>query len=95
MAKISTYTIDATPQLDDKVIGTDVNDSNMTKNYTIESIVATLSTATITLDAYASDAAAGIGGSCGRSALANYGRSFVRSSRNCNGETIKPHYRKA
>ena len=62
MAKISTYTIDATPQLDDKVIGTDVNDSNMTKNYTIESIVATLSTANITLDAYASDAAAGIGG---------------------------------
>tara|TARA_R110002012_G_scaffold317513_1_gene534162 strand:+ start:2413 stop:2676 length:264 start_codon:yes stop_codon:yes gene_type:complete len=62
MAKISTYTIDATPQLDDKVIGTDVNDSNITKNYTIESIVAMLSTATVSLNAYASDAAAGAAG---------------------------------
>tara|TARA_R100000655_G_scaffold109952_1_gene166620 strand:+ start:8014 stop:9549 length:1536 start_codon:yes stop_codon:yes gene_type:complete len=39
MARISTYPIDATPNLDDKVIGTDVNDSNITKNYTIESIL--------------------------------------------------------
>ena len=31
MAKISTYTIDATPTINDKVIGTDVGDSNITK----------------------------------------------------------------
>jgi len=40
MAKISTYIIDAQPTLDDKVIGTDVNDLNMTKNYLIGDIVA-------------------------------------------------------
>jgi len=39
MAKISTYPIDATPQLSDKVIGTDVSDNNITKNYTIGDIV--------------------------------------------------------
>jgi hypothetical protein len=39
MAKISTYAIDATPTLADKVIGTDVNDSNITKNYTLGDII--------------------------------------------------------
>lgn len=39
MAKISTYAIDATPTLKDKVIGTDVNDSNITKNYTLGDII--------------------------------------------------------
>ena len=39
MAKISTYAIDSTPQLNDKVIGTDVNDNNITKNYTIGDII--------------------------------------------------------
>ena len=39
MAKISTYVIDSTPQLTDKVIGTDVNDNNITKNYTIGDII--------------------------------------------------------
>jgi len=33
MAKISTYAVDGTPSLGDKVIGTDVSDSNITKNY--------------------------------------------------------------
>jgi hypothetical protein len=40
MARISTYQIDSTPTLSDKVIGTDVNDFNVTKNYTISDIVA-------------------------------------------------------
>tara|TARA_B100002019_G_scaffold293026_1_gene318343 strand:+ start:4734 stop:6644 length:1911 start_codon:yes stop_codon:yes gene_type:complete len=40
MAKISTYIIDAQPTLDDKVIGTDVNDLNMTKNYLLGDIIA-------------------------------------------------------
>lgn len=39
MGKISTYAIDSTPQLNDKVIGTDVNDLNITKNYTIGDII--------------------------------------------------------
>ena len=40
MARISTYAIDATPTLDDKVIGTDVNDFNITKNYLLGDIMA-------------------------------------------------------
>jgi len=39
MAKISTYIIDATPSINDKVIGTDVNDLNITKNYLISDIL--------------------------------------------------------
>jgi hypothetical protein len=39
MAKISTYIIDSTPQLTDKVIGTDVTDNDITKNYLIGDIV--------------------------------------------------------
>lgn len=39
MAKISTYPIDSTPNLNDYVIGTDVNDANNTKNYTLGSIL--------------------------------------------------------
>lgn len=38
MAKISTYPIISTPTLDDLLIGTDVNDSNITKNFTIGEI---------------------------------------------------------
>jgi len=39
MAKISTYQNDSSPSLSDKLIGTDVDDMNMTKNYTISSIL--------------------------------------------------------
>lgn len=38
MAKISTYGTDGTPSLSDKLIGTDVNDSNNTKNYLISDL---------------------------------------------------------
>jgi hypothetical protein len=38
MAKISTYGTDGTPSLSDKVIGTDVGDSNNTKNYLISDL---------------------------------------------------------
>jgi hypothetical protein len=38
MAKISTYPIDSSVSLADYVIGTDAEDSNITKNYTIGSI---------------------------------------------------------
>jgi len=39
MAKISTYSTDATLSHSDKLIGTDAQDSNITKNYTIGSIL--------------------------------------------------------
>ena len=40
MAKIATYAIDSNVQLTDMVIGTDVGDNNITKNYRISDIVA-------------------------------------------------------
>ena len=40
MAIISTYPIDASVNLTDKLIGTDVEDASKTKNYTISSILA-------------------------------------------------------
>ena len=48
MAKIKTYAIDATPSLTDKVIGTEVNNSNATKNYLISDILG-LQVATIAI----------------------------------------------
>jgi hypothetical protein len=38
MGKISSYAIDSTPNLSDKVIGTDVDNMNATKNFTIGQI---------------------------------------------------------
>ena len=37
--QISTYAIDAQPEINDKVIGTDVSDSDITKNYKIGDII--------------------------------------------------------
>ena len=39
MAKIGTYAIDSTPNLSDKLIGTDVDNMNATKNFTIGQIL--------------------------------------------------------
>jgi hypothetical protein len=39
MAKIGTYPVDTTPNLNDKLIGTDVNNLDITKNYLIGDIV--------------------------------------------------------
>lgn len=39
MPKISTYAIDASPSIGDKVIGTEVGNNNVTKNYTIGNIL--------------------------------------------------------
>lgn len=39
MAKISTYPLDGTPNLGDKLIGTDIDNLNATKNYTIGQIL--------------------------------------------------------
>ena len=40
MAKISTYTVNSTPTLSDKVIGTDVNSADETKNFLVSDILA-------------------------------------------------------
>lgn len=40
MARIKTYAIDATPTIEDKVIGTNVDDANLTQNYKIGDIIA-------------------------------------------------------
>jgi hypothetical protein len=39
MARISTYSIDSLPTIDDKLIGTDLDDSSITKNYKIGDII--------------------------------------------------------
>lgn len=63
MAIISTYPIDASVSLDDKLLGTDLEDSSKTKNYTVGSVLQLLSTvATVTLTAYADNTAAIAGG---------------------------------
>ena len=58
MALISTYPIDASVNLTDKLIGTDVEDANKTKNYTVESLLELVSLVAVTLPVYADNAAA-------------------------------------
>jgi hypothetical protein len=55
MAKISSYSTDAAVSYTDKLIGTDAQDSNITKNYTIGSI---LSMPLPSVPVYANNAAA-------------------------------------
>lgn len=55
MAKISSYSTDASVSYSDKLIGTDAEDSNVTKNYTIGSI---LSMPLPSVPVYANNAAA-------------------------------------
>lgn len=66
MGKISTYNQIVTPALTDLVIGTDVNDSNITKNFSVQQIISMLgggsAGAIVTLPEYGSDGAAGSGG---------------------------------
>jgi hypothetical protein len=59
MAKISSYSTDNTISYSDKLIGTDAQDSNNTKNYTIGSI---LSLPLPSVPVYANNAAALSGG---------------------------------
>lgn len=69
MAKISTYPIPTPPQLGDYVIGTDISDYLMTKNFLLSDII-TLATTTgqfvtkvgVTLPTYADNATAILGG---------------------------------
>jgi len=59
MGKISTYNIDANVTIADKLIGTDAENSNETKNYLIEDI---LSLPFPNVPVYANNAAALAGG---------------------------------
>jgi hypothetical protein len=62
MAKISTYSIINPPLLSDLIIGSDVANSNVTKNFKIEDILELISGVVLTLPTYASNAAALAGG---------------------------------
>mgnify|MGYP001230545514 CR=1 FL=1 len=66
MPKINSYSTVLTPVVSDKLIGTDILKSgepkNQTKNFTIQSIINLTGSATLSLTAYADDAAAGAAG---------------------------------
>ena len=62
MAQISTYASIQTPDVDDKLIGTDSENDNLTKNFTINSILNLISAASISLPVYATNTAAIAGG---------------------------------
>jgi hypothetical protein len=59
MSKISSYAVDGTVSLSDKLIGTDAEDANQTKNYLISDI---LSLPLPSVPVYANNAAAIAGG---------------------------------
>jgi hypothetical protein len=61
MAIISTYPIDGSVSLTDKLIGTDAEDSNKTKNYTVDAALKLLSEVAVALPLYGNnnDAIAG------------------------------------
>lgn len=63
MSKISSYSIIATPVAGDIVIGTDVSDSNKTKNFNVEDIAALAKNAGVLgLSSFQDNAAALAGG---------------------------------
>lgn len=62
MAKISTYALDSLISLNDKLIGTDADNSNITKNYEVGDLLALIPNVVLTLPTYASNAAALSGG---------------------------------
>jgi hypothetical protein len=62
MSKISSYANDSTPNVGDKLIGTDVDNMNATKNFTIGQILSLLSEATLTLPIYETNDLALLGG---------------------------------
>ena len=62
MSKISSYAIDSTPNLGDKLIGTDIDNLNDTKNFTVKQVLTLLSGVSLILPTYASNSAALAGG---------------------------------
>ena len=64
MARISTYALDTVVTGTDKLVGTDAEDNNITKNYQIDDLVTYVSNnlESLDLDSFADDAAAGSDG---------------------------------
>lgn len=62
MGQISTYGIVTAPTLDDKLIGTDIETENATKNFEISQVLGLLSSAVVTLPVYATNTLAISGG---------------------------------
>jgi hypothetical protein len=60
MARITTYALDTTISNLDKLVGTDADDSNLTKNYQINTLISFIA-ANLNLQAFDDDAAAGVG----------------------------------
>ena len=58
MGQISTYGIVTAPTIDDKLIGTDIESENATKNFEISQVLGLLSSAVVTLPVYATNTAA-------------------------------------
>ena len=62
MGQISTYGNASTPTIDDKVIGTDIENENVTKNFEISQILSLLNKAVVVLPVYADNTSALVGG---------------------------------
>ena len=64
MPKISTYALPNSVTVGDKLVGTDVSStpSDQTQNFTVQSIINLVGSATLTLPAYDDDTAAGAAG---------------------------------
>lgn len=62
MGQISTYGNASTPTIDDKVIGTDIENENVTKNFEISQILSLLNKAVVVLPVYADNTSALAGG---------------------------------
>lgn len=62
MGQISTYGNSSAPTINDKVIGTDVENENVTKNFEISQILSLLNEAIVMLPLYADNASALAGG---------------------------------
>lgn len=60
MARIAKYPQDASISVDDLLVGTDADDSNLTKNYQINTLISFIA-ANLNLQAFDDDAAAGVG----------------------------------
>ena len=62
MGQISTYGNASTPTIDDKVIGTDIENENVTKNFEISQILSLLNKAVVVLPIYTDNTSALAGG---------------------------------
>jgi hypothetical protein len=62
MGQISTYGNASTPTIDDKVIGTDIENENVTKNFEVSQILSLLNKAVVVLPIYTDNTSALAGG---------------------------------